>query len=210
VTEPLVAISDYLLAAETASLAYAFRVRHRRSDLSGWIVLLFLALSAASLAGGTTHGFFLDETSVGHAIFWPATLLAIGATALCLAAIAFRLGFDPGAARRSTWVALAFLLVYCLIVLFVYAEFLVAILAYLPAVLLLLAVLLRVWLRRHRAPYLLGVLAVVLTLLASAVQQASFSIPGLPHANNVLYHLIEAIALFILFLAFLGIERVRT
>jgi hypothetical protein len=206
VTEPLVSATDFILAAETAVLAVLVSRRSPASNLQHWIVGLFACLSIASFAGGATHGFFLDEKSTGHAIFWPLSLIAIGGTAVCLAAIAAQLVFSPGGRRRFIQVVGIAFVGYVLVVLFVRAEFYVAIVAYVPAVLFLLAVLIMFWLARRERGLLLGITAIVLTLVASGIQQASFSIPGLPHANNVLYHAIEAVALLVLYRFFVWLE----
>jgi hypothetical protein len=201
-TEPDVAITDFILAIETALFVAMLRRRSTGSaTMRFWSSMLFGSLCAASLAGGLTHGFFLDESSPGHAILWPVTLLAVGVTALSLAAIAGHIRFRKDVAQTITLAAAAAVLVYALVILFVKAEFFVAILAYLPALLFFLVVLLVLWQRSRERPLLDGAVAVILTLVASGIQQAGFSLPGIPHANNVLYHILEAVALFILFRA---------
>lgn len=201
-SEPSVAITDWLLAIEAATLAYLLWQRPGRRDLHPWMVGLFLALTVASLAGGLVHAFYTDASTIGHAILWPLTLLSIGATAVCLAVIAARLSLPPHTAGRFTLVVLALFALYALIVLFVKQDFVVAIFGYAPAVLYLLVVLVRLWIRSRQQPFLLGIVAVVTTIIASIVQQATFTIPGIAHANNVLYHLIEAFALLLLYRAF--------
>jgi len=194
--------------SETAILAYLLWQRPGRRHLHPWMVGLFLALTIASLAGGLVHAFYTDASTAGHAVLWPLTLIAIGATAVCLAVIAARLGLSANAAGRFTGPVLILFAVYIAIVLFVKGEFIVAICGYAPAVLFLLVVLTRLWLRNRQRAFLLGVVAVLLTIVASAVQQATFAIPGIAHANNVLYHVIEGIALVILYRAFRGMGGV--
>lgn len=200
-TEPDVALTDYLLAVETALFCWLIWDGTPDGPLRIWSVLLFASLSLASLAGGTTHGFFLDEDSVGHRILWPLTLISIGVTALCLWVIAAELIFDPQVARVLTLLAAAAFVLYSLAVLLLTSQFLIAIVAYLPAVLFLLAVLAVLWFRTQERALLLGCAAIVLTLIASAIQQIDLSIPAIPRANNVLYHLLEAVAFLLLFAA---------
>jgi len=90
---------------------------------------------------------------------------------------------------------------YTVAVLLLTSQFLIAIVAYLPAVLFLLGVLCVLWFRTRERALLLGCAAILMTLIASAIQQIDLSIPAIPHANNVLYHLLEAVAFLLLFAA---------
>src|SRR5262249_55929132 len=76
--EPDVTITDYILTAQCFSFA---ALVYKKSINLPWL-LFFGSLSIASLAGGTTHGFFSDETLVSYAILWRAALIAIGVVAL--------------------------------------------------------------------------------------------------------------------------------
>src|SRR2546428_12921361 len=78
-TELDVALTDYALAIECALFAYLVQRREH--------ALFFGPAAVASLAGGTVHGFFLDVRTLGHAVLWRTTLIAIGVTAACAWAI---------------------------------------------------------------------------------------------------------------------------
>src|SRR2546422_6430208 len=52
--------------------------------------LFFGSAAVASLAGGTVHGFFLDVRTLGNAVLWRITLIAIGVTAASAWAIGAR------------------------------------------------------------------------------------------------------------------------
>src|SRR5207245_2244030 len=67
------------------------RRRARPGGLRPWFSLFFASVSAASLCGGTVHGFFLDKQTLGAAVLWPLTLLATGVTALSAWALGARL-----------------------------------------------------------------------------------------------------------------------
>lgn len=198
-TEPGVALTDYLLALEAALLCGLIWRGRPLGPLRVWGAALYASLSLASLAGGTTHGFFLDSASLGHAILWPLTLISIGITALCLWVIGARLGLPHRQAGVVTTLATIVYVLYAIVVLFVTSQFLIAIVAYLPAVLFLLAMFYVAW-RRTRVPIVLvGAAAVVITIIASIVQRIDISLLGIAHANNVLYHALEAIALLLLY-----------
>ena len=100
-TEPDVTLTDYALAVECALFVYILTVWRRPASPVGlWFALLFASLGLASLFGGTVHGFFLDEATVGYQVLWPATMLAIGGAAFA--------GWLAGATvllpRRAAWV----------------------------------------------------------------------------------------------------------
>jgi uncharacterized membrane protein YgdD (TMEM256/DUF423 family) len=55
--------------------------------------------------------------------------------------------------------------------------------------------------RRGRPPFLVGFLGICLMLFAAAAQQAKLGIHPRYFDHNALYHLLQAIALFMVFLA---------
>ncbi len=70
-TEPDVTLTDYALALEGILFLVLLQRGHARPwGLRSWFSLFFASVSAASLCGGTVHGFFLDEQTLGHTILW--------------------------------------------------------------------------------------------------------------------------------------------
>ncbi len=200
-TEPDVTLTDFALALECAVFALLLWRRGPGAELRGWLVLFFASTSAASLLGAAVHGFFLDESSAGHAVLWPATLLAIGVTALCGWVVGSRLLLSERAARwvaRAAWLQLG---VYAGVVLFVRREFWVAIAGYLPAALLLLHAFARAPVPGLR----LAAWGLALTFGAAAVQQLGVAPHPVYFNHNALYHLVQAIALLLVFLGVRGL-----
>src|SRR5437868_1858872 len=103
-TEPVVALSDYGLALESAILATLTHQRNERTRLRGWVVLFFAASAMASLAGGTVHGFTANPRSRAHRVLWPASLISVGVAGLAGTMIGAILTFPP---RSVTRVAIA-------------------------------------------------------------------------------------------------------
>src|SRR5688572_11674664 len=113
--DPAVTLTDYGLALLCAVLALRSwnlaspAIRH-------WLSSFFAAAGAASFFGGTVHGFFIDEASLGHEVFWPATMLAIG----CSAVTAWGLGARIGPFLRYriplTWLAVGTFPVFAVVV----------------------------------------------------------------------------------------------
>ena len=199
--EPDVVLTDYALALECAVLAYLlWRARTRRDPLALWFALAFLATAMAALAGGTVHGFFSDKTSAGHRVLWPLVLIMIGVGALAFTNIAAALRFTGRAVSAVSRAALALFLVYCLVVLFFDDRFVVAIIAYLPAVLFLGWVFLEQYLHTRQRTFAWGLAGIGVTLLAAVIQQARIGLHPRYFNHNALYHTLQAAGLFMIFL----------
>src|SRR2546428_4736678 len=104
-TELDVALTDYALAIECALFTYLVQRREH--------ALFFGSAAVASLAGGTVHGFFLDVRTLGNAVVWRITLIAIGVTAARGWAICAWGLFPAPPARRITSAAAPALAAHC-------------------------------------------------------------------------------------------------
>jgi hypothetical protein len=191
-----VTLTDYGLALESAGLAY-WTHRQPPRPLRRWMTLFFGASSAATLLGGTVHGFFPSEDSPGHRLLWPATMLSTGVAALSGWATAARVWFTPPAARRLTALASLEFAGYSAIVLMRDQRFLIAAINDLPPTLFLGLGFARLF-GRHRSPRLLtGLGAIGLMLVAAGAQQRKVRLGPLDH--NVLFHLLQGSALLMLY-----------
>jgi len=197
-TEPDVALTDYALALECTVFAYLLDRREH--------ALFFGSAAVASLAGGTVHGFFLDVQTLGNAVLWRITLIAIGVTAASAWAIGARVLFPAPAARRITIAAAAALGAYCVVTLFITQQFRAAVVFYLPAVVFLLVALSVAYARARERGILVAVAGLGLMFIAAAVQQARIALHPTYFNHNALYHLIQAVALWLLFL---GLRRLH-
>jgi len=197
-TEPDVAFTDYALAIECMLFAHLVR---RRED-----ALFFGSAAVASLAGGTVHGFFLDGRTLGNAILWRITLIAIGSTAASAWAIGARVLFPAPTARRITIAAAAAFAAYCVVTLLITQDFRAALVFYLPAAVFLLIVLSTAYARARERGILVAVAGLGLMFIAAAVQQMKIALHPTYFNHNALYHLIQALALWLLFL---GLRRLH-
>lgn len=201
-TEPAVTLTDYALAIECAVFVFALvRLDARDRTLRYWFVVFFASIGAASVLGGTVHGFFLEASSPGQSILWPATLLSILVTSLAAWTIAAILQLDERGATLVRRLAILQLVLFALVVLFVTSNFYVAIIAYLPSTLFLLFALLTRYRRQPDAALRWGVTGLVLTLAAAAAQQLHIGIHPVYFNHNALYHVIQGAALWMIFLA---------
>jgi hypothetical protein len=200
-TEPDVTLTDYAIALLCAVLCTL--ARRWQPDAKGvrqWWMVLFGSIGVGALLGGTVHGFFNDPASTGQRILWPATLLALGVTSVAMWIIGARVQLREPV---STWVrraAVAQFVVYAVIVLFVDSRFLVAIATYLPATVFLLAIMIAVRLRTRAAHVAYGIVGLLLTFVAAAVQQLRVAIHPVYFNHNALYHVIQGAALILIFI----------
>ena len=210
-TEPDVTLTDYAIALECAILCVlASRWQTPNTVLRRWWIVLFASIGAGALFGGTVHGFFLDERTLGNRVLWPATLLALGVTSVAMwfvgATAALR---EP----RATWLrraALVALGVYAYVVVFVDSRFLVAIAMYLPATVFLLVTLIVLYARDRTQGLAIGIAGLLLTFVAAAVQQLHIAIHPVYFNHNALYHVIQGIALVMIYVGARSLTSLST
>jgi hypothetical protein len=200
--EPDVALTDFGLALECAGFsAWLYRSSHADALLRPTFIAFFAALGLAALLGAVTHGFLSDPQSPVYRLIWSATLLAIGVAALAGWSLGARLLLSEIAAKRMMAAAGAVFAGYVAVVLLVSQSFTVAVIHYLPAAAFLLAAFTLSYLQRRDRFLLAGSAGVALSFVAAAVQQTETSLHPLYFNHNALYHLIQAFALLLIFLA---------
>ncbi len=210
ITEPDVTLTDYLVATESALFTYLLaRKGDRKDPLRIWYAVFFGSISVAGIAGGTVHGFFLDIETLGNQILWPLTLVAIGVTALAAWVIGARIYFSPKVAGWVSIVAATQFAGYCLIVLLITQLFTIAMINYLPAVIFLTIVFTVIYIQARERKVLIGLVGFLLTFIAAGVQQGGIALHPTYFNHNALYHLIQAIALFLIFWAATWWVKVR-
>jgi hypothetical protein len=192
VKEPDVTLTDFALALECAVFCVILLRGSAGNLVRRWWVVFFASVGLAALIGGLVHGFF-----PGHPTLWRATLLTLGVTSLA--------GWFVGSLLLGMrWlrpVAVVLLGIYAGVVLFVNSTFVVAIAMYLPAtVFLLLAMVASYATTRDRAAAI-GIVGLLLTFAAAAVQQLKVGLHPVYFNHNALYHLIQFIALWLVFIA---------
>jgi len=201
-TQVDVSLTDYGLAVECVCfVSLIAQVRSAAASLHRAFVAAFLSIAVGAAAGGTVHGFFLDERTIGYRILWPFTLIVMGITGLAGVHIGTALQFSKRTRVNINRIALAAFVLYVLVVLFVRRDFLIAIVGYFPALMFMGGGFLFAYRRRGRPPFLVGFLGICLMLFAAAAQQAKLGIHPRYFDHNALYHLLQAIALFMVFLA---------
>ncbi len=199
--EPDVTLTDYALALECAIFVLLLARRPERvRPLHDWFILLLASLGVAALAGGTVHGFLSDPLAWYWAALWSTVLVAVGVTALSAWAIGAHLMCSDRLARWVTILAAVQFVLYAWVVL-ILRDFRVAVLNYLPATVFLLISLLVAYRRRRQATILAGVGGLALTFVAAGVQLGGVALHPVYFDHNALYHLLQGIAVALVFLA---------
>jgi len=199
-TEPDVALTDYGLALECAVFVFLlYRRSTSRRPLRTWFAVFYVSIGVAALAGGTVHGFFLDVRTAGYAVLRPSALIALGGAALSTWAIGARIQFSLRVVRLITLCATLVFAVYCALVLFVTQSFSLAIGHYLPGVFFLVVVFSLAYRRTRARPVCLALMGLLLALVASGLQQGRVGLHPIYFNHNALYHLLEAVALYLIF-----------
>ena len=210
ITDPAVTLTDYALAVECAVIVILL-IRSDASDreLRFWFVVFFASACLASLLGGTVHGFFKEADSAGRAILWPATLLSILVTGLAAWLAATLLQLQGNMATMARRAGLAVMALLAMLVLFVTRAFFVAIIAYLPATAFLLLSIVAAYRRSKARALRWGILGLTLTFLAAGVQHFHVAIHHVYFDHNALYHVIQGVALWMIFRAARYLSTVR-
>src|SRR5262249_18293226 len=182
--------------------AFAFLLARKKTTIAQtWPVVFFAAASVASFSAAIFHGYFERPEVPQDAIFWPATMIAIGVTSLAAFRIAAVLSLAPTVhviAARLAWVLFA---LYCVVALFVSSDFRVAIAGYAPSILFLGAAFVHKYKSHNSRVYLCGVVGILIIAVASITQQAKVGIDPRYFNHNALYHLLQGAGLFAIFLA---------
>ena len=198
--EPDVVLTDYALGLECVFFAL-WLLAYGQADypLRLWFIIFFVSIGLAAFMGGTVHGYFANEGTPGHTLLWLTSLIAVGVTALSAWAIGAQLYFSEAIAAWITRGAIIVFGLYCFVVLFVTRDFLVAIIHYLPATIFLLIVYVLVYQQAQETAVLSGLLGLILTFIAAGVQQAQLSFHPVYLSYNALYHVLQAVALFLIY-----------
>ena len=109
------------------------------------------------------------------------------------------LELTPEWARQVNRATILGLLVYVGVVLWISRAFLVAILGYLPAMVIFGAEVLMAYRREKKPAFLVGFLGICIMLLAAAVQQMQIDISARYFNYNALYHVLQGGGLFMVF-----------
>lgn len=195
ITEPATLVTDYLLAAFTAWLAWKLRAGGRPQRL--WAAGL-LATSVAGLAGGTVHGFSRVLSPALIAGLWLLTLEMLVVAALMVAlAVLSTLPLARGTRRNAAILAVAAYGAWAAWIPW-RPVFGAAVAAYGASLLVLSAVEAWRWQASRLAASGWLIAGVAVSVLAAAIQQLGWA-PHRHFNHNDLYHVVQAGAVWLLY-----------
>lgn len=194
-----VTLTDFLLAAECLVFAVLLTRRSAANVPARYaLIIVFYSLAAAAAIGAVVHGFFYAGGPV-EGLLWLLTMAALGCVG-CSAWILFAYGtFAPRAAQFIAIAAAVGLAIYIAVILFVSQDFAIAIADYLPANLAPAVMFLMRALRSRITAAWQGLIGVLLTFLAAGIQQSGIDLHPRYLNHNALYHLIQAVGLFLMY-----------
>jgi hypothetical protein len=207
ISEPATLVTDYLLALFTGVLGRRLEYAARNSEWSGfsqtalaqrWWAFAFMATAVAGAAGGTVHGFQRAMARSLTNLLWLVTLESLVAAAFAVVSAAIVL-VPWGRTTRiaATSVAAVAFGGYGLWVIR-NPVFLAAIAAYGAALAVLVGV--RLSVRPFSGGGWLLFAGVTLSVVAAGVQQSGWAIHRYFNHND-LYHVIQAVAVWLLYRA---------
>ena len=201
IAEPDVAFTDYALAVESFLFGFWVNRAQPSNSAKSWFVVLFVSIGLAALVGGTVHGFLTDSQSPAARFCWLVTMIFLGITAFAEYGIGARLMLSPQLGNLLIVVAMMIFVTYLTTILLWNTTFRIAVIDYLSGLIFVLIAFVQMYFRYRSRSALAGVMGLLLTVGASAVQQAHISIDRRYFNHNALYHLLEAIALLLIYRA---------
>jgi len=206
--EVVVGLTDYLLTLECAVFAgMLMRTAGGSPEMRLFFAVFFLALALTSLTGGTYHVWFPGSTSLPANALWKTTVVSLGAVAFAAWAAGACILFAGPARGWVIRAALVEFLAYSIYVAVIDDRFRVAIANYIPAVIFLGIAFALTYSSRRERQVLIGLVGLIVTGVAAAIQTLGFSLHPYYFNHNATYHLTQAIGLFLIFLSALFFVR---
>jgi hypothetical protein len=159
---------------------------------------LFASVGMASLLGGVVH--IYENPSEVIKTLWVLTLLNVGISSYNVWIINMRLLLPDSLFRVGSWTGRTFFLIYVLFVLFIKQEFFIAIIAYIPPALVLFFILLTRSIREKNRFYWFGLGGLLLTFIAAYIQHKHIEFLSIYLDHNSLYHIVQCLGLWGLYL----------
>lgn len=194
VAEPTTTVTDALLAAE--SLLLSALLFHHYAEGGGVPAALwaggFVATGISAAAGGVYHGF--PEWSAGvRSALWKCVIYSVGLTSLLLFS-GSAIATTSGPARLALVSAAAVQFCVYAVWMIRHNEFKYIILDYVPAMLGILV--LQLFHFQQSSPWIIG--GILVSFAAAGIQLSGFR-RRLPFNHNDLYHLVQMLAMYLLY-----------
>ena len=202
--DPDVVFTDLGLAVLGAFLAWRLARVPGTATLARSGVVIMIALASAALWGAVFHAFFPAGTTTRPGfVAWMPVSLSIAVLGAALLALALRVAVPSGPPAARRLIAGAYFAAFTLTVLLLDESYRTIVCFYAPVVLLFLVVAVRQAVRTGGRGWSLIAVSFAVSLLAAAVQQARISVHPEYFDHNAVYHVLQGIALVLLYRGFL-------
>lgn len=209
ITEPDVTITDFMLAIECGVLSVLlYNAAQGHGLLLAWFLVSFLSIAFSATLGAILHGFLPDTERRAHKLVWHAIMASVGVTALAAWVLGSLMLFGPAVTGYIGSAATLFFVIYLIAILTRHPDFSLAIGFYLPALVFLLIAFVVSWLRTGNLLITAGAAGMILSLIAAWIQYRRIGLHSRWFNHNALYHLLQAIALVLVYQA--AHEFIRT
>ncbi len=199
-----VAVTDFILFIESFLFTY-FLYKQKTSQilLRRFFILLFLSLSTSSLLGAIFHAFFPQKTAtINGFVVWILIAVSIGITASLVWCINGIILKGNKLLKIILPFAILYLLTFIYVLLYVNYQFKTVIIFYVPPMIIFALISLIQFLKNHLSAWLYLFLGIIISFIAAIIQYLQISLNPVYFNFNSFYHLIQGIALIIIFLSF--------
>jgi hypothetical protein len=201
--DPDVVYTDLGLALLGGFLAWRLWRHGDRGYLTKAGVIIMAALASAALFGAIFHAFFPANTTSRAGFFaWIPVSLSITVVSTTLLSVGLRVLLPRLSSGVRRPLVTAYAVVFAVVVLLIDESYGTIVRFYAPTLVLFLVAAVREALRGAGKGWWLLSLSFTLSIIAATLQQARIALHETYFDHNALYHVVQAVALIVLFAGF--------
>lgn len=202
--DPDVVLTDVGLAILGAYLARRLWTMPGGKTLARAGALLMGALASAALWGAIFHAFFpAGTTTLSGSLAWSPVVLSIVLAAAVMLELALRILLPQLSLGTRRYIVMTYTASFAAVALLLDRSFTSIVYFYVPVLLLLLFVAWQQAIRSRSAGWTLVATGLLMSAGAAVLQQARVAIHPVYFDHNALYHVVQAVALVVLYLGWL-------
>lgn len=202
--DPDVVFTDLALALLGAYLGWRLWTAPNRGRMTRTGVVIMGALASAAFWGAMFHAFFPAGTATAAGFMaWVPVVLSILAVAAALLELGLRVSAPRLPPRARHAIVATYAASFAAVALLIDASFATIVRFYAPILFLFLIVAGRQAVRNRNAGWTLLAVSFAISLAAAALQQARVSIHSEHFDHNAVYHVLQGVALVLLYRGFL-------
>jgi len=206
--DPDVVLTDLALALLGAWLGWRLGTAPGRGPMARSGVLVMGALASAAFWGATFHAFFPAGTRTASGFMaWIPVVLSILVVASALLELGLRVAAPRLPATGRHAIVATYAAAFAAVALLIDASFATIVRFYAPVLVLFLIVAAGQAVRARSAGWTLIAVSFAISLAAAALQQARVSIHPEHFDHNAVYHVLQGLALVLLYRGFRGVPE---